>query len=61
MKITDDSVLERVEIDMLSRTFYLHGYDGEFLEVHESSALGFANMCTFVNNTLPPERITYKY
>jgi len=61
MKITNKSLLEKVEIDMTSRTFYLYGYDGEYLEVREPTAIGFSNMCSFVNKTLETDRITYRY
>lgn len=61
MKITEESLLERVEIEIPTRTFHLHGYDGEYLKVQESTAIGFANMCNFVNKTLTEDRITYRY
>ncbi len=61
MNITDQSVLHRVEVDMLSRTFHLHGDDGEYLKVEETNPEDFTKMCSFVNATLPPEMIEYRY
>ena len=61
MQITDYSTLNRVEIDMLSRTIHLHGDDGEYIKVEESDAEDFTKMCTFVNQTLPTEMIEYRY
>lgn len=61
MNITDYSTLNRVEIDMLSRTIHLHGDDGEYLKVEEKDANDFTRMCTFVNATLPDEMIEYKF
>jgi len=61
MQITDYSTLGRVEIDMLSRVIHLHGDDGEYLKVEESNPEDFTKMCAFVNQTLTPDMIEYKY
>jgi hypothetical protein len=61
MNIRSDSTLERVEVDVLSRTIHLHGYDGEYLEVHEPDSQDFTNMCKFINETLTEDRIQYRY
>ncbi len=61
MNIRDDSTLNRVEVDMLSRTIHLHGDDGEYMKVDDSDSDQFTNMCTFINETLPEDMITYTY
>jgi hypothetical protein len=61
MRITDESTLGWVEIDMLSRTIHLHGDDGEYLKVEESDPDDFTKMCSFVNQTLSEDMIEYKY
>jgi hypothetical protein len=61
MQITDTSTLNRVEIDMLSRTIHLHGDDGEYLKVEEKDSEDFTKMCNFVNQTLSSDMIEYKY
>jgi hypothetical protein len=61
MNIRDNSTLNRVEVDMLSRTIHLHGDDGEYLKLHEPDAQDFTNMCAFINDSLTEDMITYTY
>jgi len=61
MNIRENSTLNRVEVDMLSRIIHLHGDDGEYMRVDDSDSQQFTNMCKFINESLPPEMIEYKY
>ncbi len=61
MNIRSDSTLNRVEVDVLSRTIHLHGDDGEYLEVHEPDPQDFTIMCNFINESLTTDMIEYKY
>lgn len=61
MNIRDNSTLNRVEVDILSRTIHLHGDDGEYMEVHEPDHTDFTKMCKFINDTLSEDMILYKY
>lgn len=61
MNIRDNSTLNRVEVDILSRTIHLHGDDGEYMEVYEPDHTDFTKMCNFINATLSEDMIEYKY
>jgi len=61
MNIRDNSTLNRVEVDMLSRIIHLHGDDGEYLKIEESDPDDFTYMCKFINDTLTEDMIKYTY
>lgn len=61
MNIRDNSTLNRVEVDMLSRTIHLHGDDGEYLKLEEKDPDDFTYMCKFINDTLTGDMIKYTY
>lgn len=61
MNIRDNSTLNRVEVDMLSRIIHLHGDDGEYLKIEEEDSEDFTKMCTFINETLTEDMIKYNF
>lgn len=61
MNIRDNSTLNRVEVDMTSRTIHLHGDDGEYLKIEEDNAEDFTKMCSFINLSLTEDMIKYNF
>ena len=59
--IRPESMLHSVKVNMLSRVVTLLGEDGEEITIENNSAEEFTNMCNFINESLPDDRIEYTY
>jgi len=53
--------LEKVVIDMSTRTFKLYSSEGDYIEEHCETQESFMNVLEFVRKTVDEDRIAYSY